>query len=489
MEQNSTSIRLHALDGIRGIAILLVVLNHVNGTYIGHVLPGWLGSILFGSGVTGVSLLFALSGFLMAYIYPNPISGLHFLQKRYTRIFPLFITSCAIMLTFREMPNLAWYREFFVLLGFAFFSYVLWVHIIKKYASARIKRYIFLGFIFLQIFIGAFYLFWVMRHPAVLFAQQLPTFIREGTIGLVNATLTLPLGDYIPMLEGVYWSLVSEVLFYILYPFICVPIINFFIPRKRWIKIAVILFLIPFFAGMDILSHRIFILSMLQIPICYYFVTGIVLGYLFKKHEKKITNLHQFFPGFFSSVTLILFVIIIAAKLFILDVTNPSLISWVQMIWAFPVTFIMAVSLDHQTFLSKILNSRILVFLGTISYSIYLSHTPIIYIMKSLYTVNNLFTNIIQLLIVVFLTILVSIYWYQLLERPYFKRDKVKEIIKEHRANGLVNFIRKPAFIFSLLGCIYLIAIFNAYQSNFNFFSTQVPFTNVTFNNSANPYF
>src|SRR5579872_2659339 len=85
MEQNSTSARFHALDGIRGLAILLVVLNHVNSGYISSVMPSWLDQIIFDSGVTGVSLLFVLSGFLMTYIYPNPQSGLHFLQKRYTR--------------------------------------------------------------------------------------------------------------------------------------------------------------------------------------------------------------------------------------------------------------------------------------------------------------------------------------------------------------------------------------------------------------------
>src|SRR6185437_1211072 len=124
---------------------------------------------------------------------------------------------------------------------------------------------------------------------------------------------------YIPMLEGVYWSLVSEVLFYVLYPFVCVPIIHFFIPQKRWIKNAVILALIPFFIGLDILSHKIFVLSMLQLPICYYFVAGIILGYLYKNHQEVINKAHILFPGLYTFLTALLFICVLTLKLFVLN--------------------------------------------------------------------------------------------------------------------------------------------------------------------------
>lgn len=483
MEQNSTSARFHALDGIRGLAILLVVLNHVNSGYISSAMPSWLDQIIFNSGVTGVSLLFVLSGFLMTYIYPNPQSGLHFLQKRYTRIFPLFLTSVAIMLVLRELPNLAWYWRLGIFLVFPFLSYSLWVYIIKRYASTNIKKYIFLGFILLQILVGAFYLFWVMRHPAIVFNQQIPAVIREGTIGLVNGTLTLPLGDYIPMLEGVYWSLVSEVLFYILYPFVCVPLIHYFIPKKRWVKFAVVAALIPFFIGMDILSHKIFVLSMLQLPICYYFVAGIVLGYLYKHHEGFINKVHNLFPGTFSFLTVLLFICVVVLKLFVLNAVYPSYISLTHILWAFPIAFVMALALDQQTLLSKILSSRVLVFLGTISYSIYLSHTPVLHMVEDSFQATNVLTNIMQMILTFSITILLSVVWYQWLEKPYFKRNKEKEIVPEFHHNRVSVFIRRPAFLFSAICCLYIIAVFSAYQSNFNFFSIQTPFKNIMYTN------
>jgi peptidoglycan/LPS O-acetylase OafA/YrhL len=483
MEQNSTSNRFHALDGIRGIACILVILNHVNTGFISHMVPSWLDQIIFSSGVSGVSLFFVLSGFLMAYIYPNPQSGLHFLQKRYTRIFPLFLTTVAIMLALRDLPNLAWYWRFSIFLLFPFFTYVVWVYVIKRYSSAKVKTAIFFGFIFLQVVVGAFYLFWVMRHPAIVFNQQIPSVIREGTIGLVNGTLTLPLGDYIPMLEGVYWSLVSEVLFYIIYPFICVPFIRFLIPQTRWTKISMLFVLIPFFIGMDRLFHKIFILSMLQLPICFYFVTGIVLGYLYKHHEEVIHNAHKLFPGIYSTLTILSFLMVLFVKLFILDSVSSSFISLTHILWAFPVAFVMALSLDQKTLLSKMLSSRILVFLGTISYSIYLCHTPVLHMVEDVFHATNVLTNIEQLILSFSLTIIISTIWYYWLERPYFKRSKEKEVVKMYHHNPALVLIRRPAFLFPAITCFYIFAIFSAYESNFNFFSIQSPFKNIVYMN------
>jgi peptidoglycan/LPS O-acetylase OafA/YrhL len=478
MEQNTTSSRLHALDGIRGIAILLVVLNHINTTYISPLLPPQINQMLFGSGVTGVSLLFILSGFLMAYIYPNPASPLRFLQKRYTRIFPLFLTMSFSVLLFRVFPNLSWFIQIFFILFAALISHLIWVYGIKKYASLSIKRKIFLAFLFLQILTGAFYL-WIMRHPPIVF-QQMPQLLRDGTIGLVNATLTLPLGDYIPMLDGVYWSLASEVLFYILYPIICVPIIRFLIPYKRWIKILILLTLIPFFISLDILSHKIFLLSMLQLPLCFYFLTGIVLGHLYRGHPNWINNTNKLFPNFLKNMSIALFAVIVFLKLFALNAVDKSLYSLIHILWAFPLTFLLAIALDQKTALAKILNTRALIFLGTISYSIYLSHAPIIHMAENAYKVTNLATNIIAACIVFITIMLMATLLYQLLEKPYFKRNKEKEK-KEYAPQRVNNVFAKPAFIFIAIFLLFFLAVFNAYQSQANFFSMEYSYPNTIF--------
>src|SRR6266487_6242250 len=124
MEQNTTQVRLHALDGIRGLAILAVFINHlpIEYRYIPG-LPSWVSllatHVIIGNGLIGVSLLFLLSGFFMAYLYPAPRSNLKFIQKRYTRIFPLYLTMCAVNLVLTLFPHMQWYLSIGVIIVLA----------------------------------------------------------------------------------------------------------------------------------------------------------------------------------------------------------------------------------------------------------------------------------------------------------------------------------------------------------------------------------
>lgn len=77
---------IDALDGLRGLACLLVVMQHAD----------WIGAIrlYYSAGHFAVMLFLALSGFLMAHHYlPAPLSGrywLAFLVRRFFRIYPLY---------------------------------------------------------------------------------------------------------------------------------------------------------------------------------------------------------------------------------------------------------------------------------------------------------------------------------------------------------------------------------------------------------------
>lgn len=83
--------RIHypALDGLRGIAILLVVFYH-NFGYFEYFFFGWL----------GVDLFFVLSGFLITQILLNTVNHpgylRNFYMKRVLRIFPLYYLSLII---------------------------------------------------------------------------------------------------------------------------------------------------------------------------------------------------------------------------------------------------------------------------------------------------------------------------------------------------------------------------------------------------------
>ena len=86
-----------ALDGLRGLAILLVVIYH-NFGFINVFFFGWL----------GVDLFFVLSGFLITDILLKTVGEKNFLRnfyiRRILRIFPLYYLSLVIFLV--VLPNL-----------------------------------------------------------------------------------------------------------------------------------------------------------------------------------------------------------------------------------------------------------------------------------------------------------------------------------------------------------------------------------------------
>jgi len=104
---------LPALDGLRGLAILLVMQYHFWGLAFG--LTGWKPTLaidryakkLFGTGWSGVDLFFVLSGFLITSIlYDAKRSGFYFRNfyaRRFLRIFPLYYAFLAIALLI--LPN------------------------------------------------------------------------------------------------------------------------------------------------------------------------------------------------------------------------------------------------------------------------------------------------------------------------------------------------------------------------------------------------
>ncbi len=463
--------RFRALDGLRGLAIILVLLNHINPQYIVSAFPflDWIG--LFSSGVTGVSFLFVLSGFLMAYLYPQPKDGLAFLQKRYTRIFPLFLSMCAFMFFFSLFSKLSWYEYIFVLFAIAIAVHCIWVYGIQKIRKQHFSRILFFLFLGLQVGVGILYAFWIMRKPAIYFGQILPPLTREGFIGLVNATLTFPLGNYIPMLDGVYWSLASEILFYVLYPFIIVPLVWLLVAKKRTIKIFFLLSLIPFLAAVDILSRHLFVLSTLQFSLFYYFATGIALAYLYKKYKSFFAGIPDVLSKNLSILLVIVFFLTIIVIHLLDSFTTSDAGPWIRLLFAIPLTCLIAVALNTKTSIGKFLSNKFLVFIGSISYSIYLSHAAVIHIITSILPATNILSNTIVLILCIIVSIVVSWCLYILLEKPYFlsPHRKIIEVLKAQQ----FTIARAKLVLVSIIG-ICIISIFFAFQSHFNFFSEVI---------------
>jgi peptidoglycan/LPS O-acetylase OafA/YrhL len=104
-----------ALDGLRGVAILWVMLYHFSGSYKGTnpILRLW--SLIADAGWMGVDLFFVLSGFLITGILYDTALAEHkvknFYARRALRIFPLFYAVLFGLLLFSRALHLHWRPE------------------------------------------------------------------------------------------------------------------------------------------------------------------------------------------------------------------------------------------------------------------------------------------------------------------------------------------------------------------------------------------
>jgi peptidoglycan/LPS O-acetylase OafA/YrhL len=89
--------KIRALDGLRGLAALIVVVSHYsNETHLWNSLLG------AGAGQTGVMIFFLLSGFLMTYLHirePFTASSVRqYALRRFARVYPLFALAALLPL-------------------------------------------------------------------------------------------------------------------------------------------------------------------------------------------------------------------------------------------------------------------------------------------------------------------------------------------------------------------------------------------------------
>jgi peptidoglycan/LPS O-acetylase OafA/YrhL len=101
-DETASPSKIPYLDGLRGYSILTVVIAHCLQSV--H-LPQWLmpAKLLFGNGVLGVDIFFAISGFLITTLLlrewqqSGSISLRAFYERRVARIFPAAYTYIAII--------------------------------------------------------------------------------------------------------------------------------------------------------------------------------------------------------------------------------------------------------------------------------------------------------------------------------------------------------------------------------------------------------
>ena len=102
-----TPSRLDFLDALRGIAALLVVVQHVGERYIGWI-PGFAAT-WFSFGRFGVTIFFLVSGFVIPYAFEKENAVRSFWIKRFFRLYPLYWLSLGLTLI-AHIDNCDWTR-------------------------------------------------------------------------------------------------------------------------------------------------------------------------------------------------------------------------------------------------------------------------------------------------------------------------------------------------------------------------------------------
>lgn len=453
--------RLDVLDGLRGCAIVLVFLNHIDSRFIAETVPSFLKpvvSFLFTSGNLGVTFFFVLSGFLMAYLYAAPHPR-EFIEKRYARIFPPFLTMVICMSIFHFSPSLSLFPRVAIMFFAAWTMRLLWIHCVEKFHLGSILIRLFL---ILQLLAALWYGFFIMRQPPAWFAS-LPFIIQKGTITFVNATLTLPLGNYIPLLDGVYWSLIPEVIFYLLYPYIFAPTVRKLHSRTPIFIGLFIVLLFPFLFGTSLLFEHVWNLKMLFIEYFIYFCSGIVVANLAKR--KTTIRLPPFINRVFNPIC---FILLLFLSYLFLTYSQGNVVA--RLFLSIPFGFIVYGLLDETTSLYSFFNGRSFLMLGTVSYSLYIGHTALVDGMHLLFKPHDIWTNILFLLITAVLVGAVSYVMHMIIETPYFM-FKPKNQNHPFIQNG-----GKKALLILII--FFLVTIFSAYSSKYNFFSTVRTYEN-----------
>ncbi len=421
--------RITQLDGLRGIAIILVILNHLRLDLLYEYTPTFFHPVLqtlTANGKVGVALLFMLSGFLMMSLYPVVELKLNFWQKRYERIFPAFVVMCLTLLLTRFFWNsLSTVGILFLVLSLvAIFGYG-WQKLYKRVSSSELKL-IFLGFLVFQAIVAGGYIFLQNLVEPSIFYNFWPRWLQALIQFVVNMTMTLPFGVYVGQLDGVYWSLLTEIFFYLLYPVLFLPIFSALQQSKAKSKLfwslVLLTTLIPLLVGLKLLFEHFLGFGILQVQFVVYFVMGMIIC-LVRDHP-FVKNFWKW-TGRWSPVLLVSFGLIGILSLPLLRKIIYTGYLAESLIWALPLSLVLILSLDNKvTAWTSLLNRTWLVKLGVYSYSLYLTHTIAI----EMFVKSGQPTTLLQMFFVAFLAIfttgVLSYLLHHLVEQTYFIRKK-----------------------------------------------------------------
>ena len=368
------------IDGLRTISVFGVIISHANLVFFGHP--------LFQGGFVGVDIFFVISGYLITTLIlkeiykTNQFSFKHFYERRVRRILPvlLFVTIITSIVSY------------FILLPDS----------LEDFSKSVLS----------VLFFSSNFYFW----------------FKGGRYGEESELLK-------PYLHT--WSLSVEEQFYILFPIFLIIVIKFF--RKHLLTVLFLSFLISlFFSEYCSRTYPNFNFYMI-LSRGFELVIGSLLSYFELNNRgggrKSYSILNQIFPSLGIVLILYSFLFFNFTKIF-----HPSVITLIPLIG---VSLIIWFSKKGEL-ITEILSSKIFVFFGLISYSLYLWHYPIFAFLRYI----GIFNHWVKLLAVL-LTIILSILSYYFIERPF--RNKNIILIKTLTTYILVSVIVLLSYSFYII--------------------------------------
>ncbi|MCL4338554.1 acyltransferase [Patescibacteria group bacterium] len=429
--------RIYSLDGLRGLAILAVIFTHIPlGVWYSSI-PSFLAPVLdiiLGSGGVGVIIFFILTGFLMGLLHPNPGNKFSFWSLRYARIFPAFLvmvfTWTAISLLGKEMPGIP--IVLLILFVLVVIERLVW-EVVSRLIASHIPagKILMVSWLFIQGAVAFGYSFFLLRVPASVFYQVWSDRLRLLISGLINATMTLPFGQYVAQMDGVYWAIIAEVLFYLLYPLFFVPIFQY-LGKEKDIKLKAILALslLPFSYGLYLISQRVLGFEIVKIHLMIYFIAGTAIGMNLVWFKERLS---PFLSVIRHPLWFLLLLFLIFGHLPLNKYVPGAFGPIIQILLVFPVSLLLLTLTIDKSAAAKFFNNRVLISLGKYSYLLFLIHTLVIHISQKYIPVVNSLSGIELAVVSVIGSIALSCLLYPFLEKPYFLQRKKSAPVKSTR--------------------------------------------------------
>lgn len=363
--------RVDSLTGLRIFAALSIVLHHLQGVL-------WIPDLTF-QGIYllqhGVSFFYVLSGFILQHSYRDRLTSIswgQFFTLRFLRIWPCHIAVLCLLPFFWSPEEFNWYRQ----------------HVTT-------------GLFFIHIFL-----------------------LQSWSLNISNVF----------MLNAPAWSISVELFFYSLFLALSWqslkgafrPLIFTSMLTGAWL--ITVIFLMPD-GDLTALTGTFPLARLIE------FGLGITVYELSHRH---LTNLKI---GIFKEIFLLCIVGFIAflslrlSYLISSQAVMPPLARWSREICSMlAFSILIVVFFKSSGLLSRVLSSRAVVFLGEISFALYLVHQPLINYFKTSSSIGELFVTLQVMLFILAVLVLSSILHF-VVERPFMAL--AKRLVLTHRKSKI----------------------------------------------------